>query len=1337
MRKRVAVVCACAVASLFAADTDPYLETSGEQAVNTGYYPCAKTKVVVDWAYTQTTPVQQRIFGSDYDVSGRNLFFLASYINGGGYSWACQDYSGNWTPLNVPTTTDRRTLTIDGPGNEVVFTDNGTNVVQKITQTHTKRANTPMLLFAQPCDILGTTFANFGHVRFYSMQVYEEGTLRHDFRPRTCGGVGVVYDTVTKMVLGSATETPLVASENCESVAGPIVDGPTALGRYMPTVPADGLTLENVNYLEDAAYAGPFVPRGDTNTAVSGTVTLRGDNAFGGALSLWYLPKTVSPRIYTEVSWSKDYWGNTDTSVQVVYTLVSEGGRTTFVGGCEDYTAGQRGDVVLFDGNFTFGGNVTPNGNDGHLAFRNGASVVGSIGMKNSRGYNSIIHVEETASLVCNGDVFEGSVGGGNPFHLRIDGPFTVNGTLSPYNATSSIKGTGTVNARGFVAGAMGSDISVATLNIGTIGATCSGTKFGSGVIGCYDGDTVLSGSYNFGTPTLRASTSEGAAADITLKGEPKATGPITKTGAGALVIATDKAEGLAGGFNVTEGALVFDAVTTLSSPVMVAAGAALGARATGAATLTDVTLADGAALEIEARVDGVGRISLPAGAVQGALTVRIDGATPPQAQTVKTILAGANLSAADLANISLEVPGGVEGELSIVNGDLVLTVTKSPTAAAQTLTWAATASTAWDTATANWVDALGAAAVFAPYDKVVFGETAGTVEVAADGVTAGAVTVNGAQEYAFTGGKIGGSDSITIDGGAVVGLSAPLDGQAIVIKNGVLKPTVTKSDLFGSPLVPITVLDGGTFDMNNRAATTDDRRMTHEKRFRIAGEGATNEEGVKQGAIVNHGPVADTLGRIHTIELTGDAMIRGGTGRWDMRRYSDAANPGRPQVTGEDHTLTIGGEQVSLIDADVNLKSIVITNNATLSLEGSTKETLAEGMRIQDGYLQLWAHSNPFTAEIFADGPKPRLRNGNGTVTVAGGVHVAEGTTLNLAGGNLAATKYTGGIFGPGALNVGGDVHYLASDVEQETLTISGGYAVYGDMTAAGNEKKWPTNIVVTGDNFDNNFLCFAPSTNSVYSGYTITSGNEGKGRGSFVPSRQNVGSSVPVTTVEDTIIGENIRIAMGFSTNTSSHIGFKTGNAVLGRGVVAESLYSICLGLCGPTPADATLTLAEGSSITMRPDAEIMLGQWSGTTNNLHRIVIDGGTLDASQGKVPYVGYDTRIAEFLVKSGTAKLSGVSTRYHKQHNMKPILVDYTARNSGVGYEVFGMSGGVVELGGNFTTERIYPYLPQIWLGGGTLKSMKDWSTDYYQYATFETWGDSRDETKKEFTLDT
>ena len=81
---------------------DSYLETTGEQAVNTGYYPNSKTKIVVDWEYLSNDPTHQQIFGG-MDVPNRCLFYFVSYINGGGgYSWACQDYNGNWTVTDEP-----------------------------------------------------------------------------------------------------------------------------------------------------------------------------------------------------------------------------------------------------------------------------------------------------------------------------------------------------------------------------------------------------------------------------------------------------------------------------------------------------------------------------------------------------------------------------------------------------------------------------------------------------------------------------------------------------------------------------------------------------------------------------------------------------------------------------------------------------------------------------------------------------------------------------------------------------------------------------------------------------------------------------------------------------------------------------------------------------------------------------------------------------------------------------------------------------------------------------------------------------------------------------------
>ncbi len=146
------------------------------------------------------------------------------------------------------------------------------------------------------------------------------------------------------------------------------------------------------------------------------------------------------------------------------------------------------------------------------------------------------------------------------------------------------------------------------------------------------------------------------------------------------------------------------------------------------------------------------------------------------------------------------------------------------------------------------------------------------------------------------------------------------------------------------------------------------------------------------------------------------------------------------------------------------------------------------------------------------------------------------------------------------------------------------------------------------------------------------------------------------------------------------------------------------------------------------MASGGEVQLGRWSGDTNNTHTIIVDGGTFDASAANPPRVGYDSRNGLLLVKSGTAKLPGVSTRYHKNHNMAP-------NHNGIGHEVFGMTGGTVEMGGDITTERGYPYLPQVWLGGGTLKSVADWATDYYQYATFETWGNTNGD--GELTIDT
>ena len=359
-------------------------------------------------------------------------------------------------------------------------------------------------------------------------------------------------------------------------------------------------------------------------------------------------------------------------------------------------------------------------------------------------------------------------------------------------------------------------------------------------------------------------------------------------------------------------------------------------------------------------------------------------------------------------------------------------------------------------------------------------------------------------------------------------------------------------------------------------------------------------------------------------------------------------------------------------------------------------------------------------------------------TLTWSGGANrMWDTASANWIGASAVFSDFDDVVFGETGA---GDIQVPESGVTPGVITFDGGgYLFMGGPIKGSGRMSIGNGATVTFRTppeareivLDNTRLVFAPVSDSVFSGYAMT------GSGSFMPSRPLTADDTTVTTVENMTLDGDFVVEMSLGADDPNDR--RPGRAVFGSGFVATGLRHIYLGIAGPCPADALLTLADGSSVTMAQDAEIQLGQWGVDANNLHRIIIDGGVLDASRAKEPFVGYDTRNAEFLVKAGTAKLPGVATRARNSSNMKPLAdeVAYTSPNPGCGYEVFGMSGGTVELGGDFRTERFYPYLPQLWLGGGTLRSMADWKTDFYQYVTFETWGDSRDATRKEFTLDT
>ena len=119
---------------------DAFLQSTGNQAVNTGYFAKPSTRIVVDYAFTSATPTQQRVFGAASDDAAAQLS-CAHYINGNGkYAWAIQNGYGNWQSLEVPVDTSRRTLDLDSYNSRVQLLTGGT-VTKSVTITST-RTNT-------------------------------------------------------------------------------------------------------------------------------------------------------------------------------------------------------------------------------------------------------------------------------------------------------------------------------------------------------------------------------------------------------------------------------------------------------------------------------------------------------------------------------------------------------------------------------------------------------------------------------------------------------------------------------------------------------------------------------------------------------------------------------------------------------------------------------------------------------------------------------------------------------------------------------------------------------------------------------------------------------------------------------------------------------------------------------------------------------------------------------------------------------------------------------------------------------------------------------------------
>ena len=619
------------------------------------------------------------------------------------------------------------------------------------------------------------------------------------------------------------------------------------------------------------------------------------------------------------------------------------------------------------------------------------------------------------------------------------------------------------------------------------------------------------------------------------------------------------------------------DSVVNFAYPIVVNEGATLANAATVADTST-LTLNAGAILKPVQNTFfdlSAGTLVLPA---EGTVTVDmtdftfVNGVSNP-------VLCG--VADGNEGKFTALVPAGIVGSFSASNGFLYYTVTSGGSAAAD-LFWNSQGDETWSTAVAAWTNAAGEQVTFTPYANVTVADAA-TISLPAD-VSANDVKIAADGDVALNGaGKLGGPGSIikTGEGTFTFNAEGGLDAQPIIVSNGVFK---VGDDLVNHALgaaadsSPIIVEDGGTLDVNYNVSTSNSdasrSSVTRDKLVRIAGDGFKG-----QGAIVNNS--YESLATLSDLVLDADASV-GGSKRFDVRGNLSNYARNSASINGPGKTLTVKTTSpgaFGIVNATVNLDSIVVTNGGVFRMEGATYH-LDRGVRlVNGGTVDFYAGTFPADVAITAESGENTIKNSAGTVTFNGPITVSPGATLTHTGGTIdynggitGAFSQTGGTIGfAGPINdpidfSGGDM-YLNSGVPESGFTLNG--------TTDAGKVYFRQSGTFSDANITAQSFCVADVTNST----------------------------VDVTFNDSTLDIANLYLSWDSKDKANPSSGYLS----IGPGTTLTATTKICIG-------------DDGTS----------------TSNNIKSVMsVDGGNVHHT-GTIFYIAYNGPHADFVMNSGT-----------------------------------------------------------------------------------------------------
>lgn len=574
------------------------------------------------------------------------------------------------------------------------------------------------------------------------------------------------------------------------------------------------------------------------------------------------------------------------------------------------------------------------------------------------------------------------------------------------------------------------------------------------------------------------------------------------------------------------------------------------------------------------------------------------------------------------------------------------------------------------------------------------------TTVTASEDVKSGVVTFNSTKDYDLRGAKIL-ADKVVKDGTGTLTLNGSgFTTEDFTVKSGTLVlGDAAARNVLGGNTATLTIEAGATLDLNTQVPTSGDTNrgaVLNDHIVTITGEGVDGK-----GAITDHSIYTALwqfqLGRV---QVKGDATI-GGTCRIDLRKASNSTFEGRAWLKGgsndtlrvKNHVEETTNCGLNFNNTDVEIGKIVLEEGGMMGYEVDTVLNVPGGVEMKAGSRIHYWNAAKTKAAIVVTGEGAGLKASSADAnTQDKPVTIRNGASLDLRGEK--ALSFKDWFLNEGALTVSGGTHKFldAAVTNNGSIAVSGGEidlgpaafvgslepTVTGGTLKIGGKTDWtPVDMAFTmtggvlrwgfGD-ADGFPLVDADKVDT--SGITAGDIYFHTGKSDTIPTAFTEAAPAKVfihnTTADSitTLPSGNWTVKTLLSIADGGNYGYL--RLADGANLTAQALD---IATTSASSKNATLELLPGSTLTV-PGA-FCNGRYSGASDYIHTVLINGGTLNNTGTTNYQSAYDTPRAYTILNSGVFNVTGIDVRNR---------ASYIYANSD---ERFTMNGGTLNLGAN------------------------------------------------------